>query len=295
MRTACFLLLLVFLTGNTAEAASNPKTDPETAALYTSCAAAANATDKELERNYCYQMISTLVPSLFVTRYYTAGRGAEGSCQVGNLDSVHDEILKIPPVIKNLYTTFYRKEAARSFVALIDSGVTIRDFPLLTSPADRAFAQMLADWDQMPHKTPDDAALQKDHEAQRKIMGGSAFKPDSIDLINSCKNYEQQSAYGRLCHASISGVLVVYALAKSHRLPTYTETDRCYQEKNAFIAEFIKGRHGCFDADTDLKKHAAGYIANRWRPEMETESDSPRSNAPYTAASQLSSLYACRD
>ncbi len=292
MRIACFVALLVFLIAPTAQALSNPKEDPEIAALYKSCAASLSATDEELESNYCYQMISTLRPAAFATRNYIPTVNDENSCKKRKSDTLHDDISKIPPVISSFFS---HEEAARSFVALIDSGVEIRDFPLLTSLADRAYAQILADWDKMPHQKPDDSALRKAAEINRKIGEGSAFKPDSTDLINSCKNDGQQTGDNSLYRASISGVLVIYSLAKSHRLPTYPESDTCYQEKNAFLQDFIKARQGCFTPDTDLKKQAAEYIASRWRPEMETAPNKQRSNAPYTAAGLLSSLYDCEN
>ena len=289
MRIILFLLFLFMLAPNTAQAEGSLKNDPEITALYNSCVASLTVSGEDLENNYCYQMTSTFSIALFVTRNYLHFQHDDKSCAAKKFE-VESDLAKIPPVVSSF--SFSHEKTARSFIALIDSGVDIRNFPLLTSPADRAFAQSLAEWGKVSTQNTIAKDLKRSSTSSTKTDSG-VLRPSSVDLIKSCKKYGQHNAGDSLCHANISGFLIIYGLAKSHPLPTYTEADPCYKEKNELLQQFIEGRQGCFPEEVDLKRHAAEYIASNWTPEMEKSSESHKNNAAYGAAGFLSSLYTC--
>lgn len=266
--------------------------DTQTGILYDACKASLHAGAQELESNYCYQMISAVALSLYTTRHVLAAVPSENetNCEIKKYDALQD-IKEIPPRMED---TFSPTEIARTFVDFIDSGAAVQQFPWLTSFAERAFAQMLWDWDKLPRQEIDAATRTKEMAALSALSSANS-KPDSLELLKSCENYAADNADSTLCSAAVGGFLIVHSLAQKHRLPVYSEPVACFKEKNEFLKEFAQKRLGCFQAGVDLKKDAARRIVKTAKQKIETSPEDKRNNAIYSAVSLLTRAYTCRN
>lgn len=263
----------------------------QTSMLYNACKASLHASAQELESNHCYQMISSVALSLYATRHVLAAAPPERetNCEIKKYDTLKD-IKEIPPRIGDAFSHI---EIARTFVHFIDSGAAVQEFPWLESFAERAFAQMLWDWDKLPHQEIDEASRTKEISALNALSSGSS-KPDSLELLKSCENYTAETAGSAICSAAVGGFLIVHSLAQKHTLPVYSEPTPCFREKNEFLKEFAQKRLGCFPAGVDLKKDAARKIIKIAKREIERRPEDKRGNAIYSAVSSLTRAYTCR-
>lgn len=266
--------------------------DAQTSTLYNACKASLYADAQELENNYCYQMISAVALSLYTTRHVLAAAPPESetNCEIKKYSALQD-IKEIPP---RMGDDFSHTEIARTFVRFIDSGAAVQEFPWLTSFAERAFAQMLWDWDKLPRQEIDEVTRAKEMAALSALSSASS-KPDSLKLLKSCENYAADNTNSALCSAAVGGFLIVHSLAQKHTLPVYSEPAPCFKEKNEFLKEFTQKRLGCFPAGVDLKKDAARKIVKIAKQKIETSPEDKRGNAIYSAVSLLTRAYTCRN
>lgn len=260
--------------------------------LYRSCSKVALG-DPAKQSDYCAQLISAMYPAIFATRGIIAPivQEQETRCDRRKYDIVRD-VQQIPPTAEVL-ENFSHEKIARNYIALINSGTAAGEFPFLQSPADRAMAQSIVDWNKHTLKpnTPD-AAEVLSQEMQRSLERGKT--KNVRNLINSCENYLRTEDHDNLCNATISGVLIAYSLSKHHKLPHYTQEDACHQEKNDLLQEFTENRNACFPEAKNLKTRIAADLVRAGNAEIKTNPRTAASPAAYWAASKISHFYSCR-
>lgn len=289
MRFIYFILIVGFLVPKSALAMDLQQEITETSSLYKSCKEFLSEEEDNITENYCFQLISAAGFSIYATRVILAKLPdkTEKNCAIKKFDVLED-IKKIPPVVTD---DFSHRKTAQNFIHFVDAGGNRQKFPLLTSEAENAFAQMLLELKAQPDSALNSPADSRKANNFQKLVNQS--KQSSIDLTKSCALYKEGKRGGGLCAANISGFLIIHSLAKSHTLPIYAESDPCFKEKNELLKQFVEKRQGCFPANVDLKKHAAEMIARKWSPKTKQPQEKNENAASYAAVGLLTSFYSC--